>query len=47
MQSGTYWQYFCPKCGFFPLILIKSKDGKQEKLELKRLVKKHNLKYHK
>jgi uncharacterized radical SAM superfamily protein len=47
MISGTYWEFFCPHCGYFVSIKLRSnEDDKKVKKQILDIEKKH-LKKHK
>ena len=47
MTSGTYWEFFCPHCGYYISIkTIGKEDDKIVKKQVQSIMKKH-LKKHK
>jgi hypothetical protein len=45
MQSGTYLEYFCPTCFWFPQMLITDENEKEVKKQMKTMVIKHQKKH--
>lgn len=44
MKSGTYWEYFCPGCGWAPSQIIPPGQEAAVKQQLEEKVKEHNKK---
>ncbi len=41
MKSGIYYEYFCPKCDWFPQMEINNKNEKRVKETMLQKIKEH------